>query len=195
MSLFATVLPLAEIEDFIGIIFFILFGLISYCAEYLKRQKKEAAARRALQKDFRARADKTITPPPPLRTPSVSAKAVMPARTHERKSVVTKSKANVELEAYRRMQSRAEKNPIVSCMRPQDNIELSMSDAELAALEALQSGRGLKPTAPIAGRKQLLASATGSTSSVKLNANTLRQAIIYKEILDRPRSLREYSWK
>ncbi len=183
MSLSAPVLPLADIEDFIGIILFVVFGLISYCFEYLKRQKQEAATRRAMQEEFRKRGERSVSAPP------------MSTCTPAQKATAGRTSFDVETEARQRMQSRAKKKPVLSCMDPQDNLELSLSDAELDAIKALQSGKALEPTAPIPGRRQLTAYRNESFSPVKLNATTLRQAVIYKEILDHPRALREYTWK
>lgn len=195
MSLFATVLPLADIEDFIGIVFFLVTALISYCFDYLKKQKAEAAARRTMQKEFREKARHSVSAPPlpsahHTRTTAYN-KTVVPVQ----KIPVERTMPDVEDEARRRMLSRAKKNSLPSCMRPHDNIELSLSDAELDAIKAFQSGEPLQPSAPVLGRKQQTTSPNESFCSQKLNVATLRQAVIYKEILDKPRALREYTWK
>lgn len=195
MSLFATVLPLADIEDFIGIVIFLAIALISYCFDYLKKQKAEAVARRTMQKEFREKARHSASAPPlpsthHTRTTTYN-KTVVPVQ----KTSVEQAMPDAEDEARRRMLSRAKKNPLPSCMRPHDNIELSLSDAELDAIKAFQSGEPLQPSAPILGRNQQTTSPNESFCPRKLNAATLRQAIIYKEILDKPRSLREYTWK
>lgn len=78
-------------------------------------------------------------------------------------------------------------SPSAAAAAEMGSVSASLNDAERAALEALRSGSRTTGARQAAQRP----CAAAPTFPGKLDAATIRQAIIYKELLDRPVALRE----
>lgn len=244
--------------DAIGAVAIVVIGLVSYIADYMKKQKAEAAERRRLQEEFRQRAqarkyrvDEAARqaqrleeqlrreaqeqrpvasaprapqlPPRPRVAPAQvrgaqPQSAARPARTAapipEAKPVsasleeslpdfevtmpdLETSMPDAEEAAQRRMERRAADarqplSPSAAAAVEMGSVSASLNDAEQAALAALRSGSRTSAAwqKPRAARSASLAPFPG-----KLDAATIRQAVIYQELLDRPVALRGGSWR
>ncbi|MCC8020977.1 MAG: hypothetical protein LIO63_03190 [Akkermansia sp.] len=203
MGSFLTSAAVAESADLFGVMLFVAFGFLSYLFDAMRKQKKEAEARQKMQEEFKRSALRPSHSPdrpksgavgrtpaaPPVRrqvsrpAPRVRQEYAPPAG--DEPPVLENALSDAEAEAHSRMQERARAYFDFSAKGGE-------ASAEKDAFGALYSGRELQAapsSVPEPGEERR------TPSRVAWDAAALRQAVICKEVLDRPRALRGYSWR